>query len=157
MFYIVRLFIYNREAQDKTEVERTILTSQFQVMIRRLWFGITWPSAILTLIFGLWSMYAFGYFNHVPSWLWIKLAFVVALYIYHFTLHGIYKQQMKGRFGYTSTQLRIWNEIATVFLLCIVMLVVVRQNMSFMWGLAGLIVFIAALMTAIKIYKIVRK
>ena len=52
MFYIVRLFIYNTEAAGKAEPERGILQGQFSVMIRRLWFGITWPSAILTLILG---------------------------------------------------------------------------------------------------------
>ena len=54
MFYIVRLFIYNTEANGKTEPERTILQKQFGIMIKRLWLGITWPSAILTLIFGPW-------------------------------------------------------------------------------------------------------
>ncbi|MEI2749636.1 MAG: CopD family protein [Ferruginibacter sp.] len=54
MFYLPRLFIYNREAFDKTEPEKSILQKQFSTMIRRLWLGITWPSAILTLIFGTW-------------------------------------------------------------------------------------------------------
>ena len=52
LFYIVRLFVYHTEAAEKSEPERTILMQQFRVMIRRLWLGITWPSAILTLIFG---------------------------------------------------------------------------------------------------------
>ena len=157
MFYIVRLFIYNREAQDKPEVEKTILTTQYQIMIKRLWFGITWPSAMLTIIFGPWVMYELGYFNYVPGWLWIKLAFVVGLYLYHFSLHSIYKQQMKNVFKHSSQQLRVWNEVATIFLLSIVMLVVVKQNMSFVWALIGLIVFIILLMSAIRIYKMVRK
>src|SRR5687768_10782011 len=142
MFYIVRLFIYNTEAGEKSDVEKDILRSQFTIMIKRLWFGITWPSAILTLIFGPWVMYAFGYFNYVPDWLWIEIAFVAGLYVYHFSLHSIYKQQMKGVFKYSSQRLRIWNEIATIFLVAIVMLVVVKQNMSWVWGLLGLILFI---------------
>lgn len=156
MFYIVRLFIYNTEAGDKNDVEKNILRNQFTIMIKRLWFGITWPSAILTLIFGPWVMYQFGYFSNVPSWLWIKIAFVVGLYVYHFSLHAIYKQQVQGVFKYSSLQLRVWNEIATIFLLAIVMLVVVRQNMSWAWALLGLVVFIIVLMSAIKIYKIIR-
>ncbi len=156
MFYIVRLFIYNAEAGEKTDVEKDILRRQFTIMIKRLWFGITWPSAILTLIFGTWVMYAFGYFNSVPNWLWVKLAFVVGLYIYHFTLHAIYNQQMKGVFKYTPQQLRVWNEVATIFLIAIVMLVVVKQEMSWAWGLAGLVLFIMLLMSAISIYKMIR-
>jgi len=156
MFYIVRLFIYNAEAEERPEVEKNILRQQFSVMIKRLWFGITWPSAILTLIFGPLVMYTFGYFNAVPSWLWIKIAFVIGLYAYHFSLHSIYKQQMKGVFKYSSQRLRVWNEVATIFLIAIVMLVVVKQNMSWVWGLLGLVLFVIVLMCAIRIYKLVR-
>jgi protoporphyrinogen IX oxidase len=156
MFYIVRLFIYNAEAGDRPEVERNILRQQFALMIKRLWFGITWPSAILTLIFGPWVMYTFGYFNAIPNWLWIKILFVVGLYAYHFSLHHIYRQQMNGVFKYSSQKLRMWNEVATIFLIAIVMLVVVKQNMSWVWGLLGLVLFVVILMSAIRIYKLVR-
>jgi protoporphyrinogen IX oxidase len=154
MFYIVRLFIYNTEAGDKPEMERDILRRQFAIMIRRLWFGITWPSAVLTLIFGisLWSL-----LGVTPGWLMIKLCFVAGLYLYHFSLHAIFKQQSKGIFKYSSQQLRIWNEVATIFLLAIVMLVVVKQNMSVVWGLLGLVIFVVILMSAVKIYKNVRQ
>lgn len=157
MFYIVRLFIYNAEAEARPELEKNILHSQYNLMIKRLWLGITMPSAILTLIFGTWTMYAFGYFNYVPDWLWIKLAFVLGLYAYHFSLHVIYTQQLKGIFKYTSQQLRLWNEVATIFLVSIIMLVVVRQNLSWVWGLAGLVLFILLLMSAIRVYKMMRK
>ncbi len=153
MFYIPRLFIYNTEAQEKPEPDRSILQKQFGIMIKRLWLGITWPSAILTLIFGTWMGYLYG---SIPTWLWMKLGFVAALYLYHFSLQKIYSQQAKGIFRYTSQQLRIWNEIATVFLIAIVMLVSVKQEISIVWGIAGLIVFIVILMAAIRIYKIIR-
>lgn len=153
MFYIVRLFIYNTEAGEKQEPEKTILKKQFSIMIRRLWLGITWPSAILTLIFGGWTWYLY---NSLPQWLIIKLCFVAGLYLYHFSLHAIYKQQVKDVFRYTSQQLRIWNEIATIFLVAIVMLVVVKQNLSFVWGIIGLFLFVVLLMSVIKIYKQLR-
>lgn len=156
LFYIVRLFIYNTEAEEKPEPEKTILRSQFSIMIKRLWFGITWPSAILTAIFGTLVLYYF-YDFFIFDWMWIKLAFVVGLYAYHFTLHKIYKEQMKGIFRYTSNQLRIWNEVATVLLIAIVMLVVVKNSMSFVWGLIGLALFVLLLMSAIKIYKYFRE
>ena len=135
-------------------MEKNILRTQFGTMMRRLWLGITWPSAILTLIFGPWMWYLLGSF---PQWLMIKLVFVIGLYAYHFSLHVIYKQQMKGIFKYSSQHLRIWNEVATIFLVAIVMLAVVKQNVSVVWGLIGLIVFVILLMSAIKIYKIVRQ
>lgn len=154
MFYIVRLFIYNTEANEKPDPEKTILTKQFSVMIKRLWLGITWPSAILTLIFGTWMAILFG---SIPSWLWVKLGFVAGLYAYHFTLQKIYSDEMKGIFKYTSNQLRIWNEVATIFLIAIIMIVSVKSAMSWVYGLAGLILFAVLLMSAIKIYKAVRE
>ncbi len=156
LFYIVRLFIYNTEAGEKTETEKNILRAQFNIMIKRLWLGITWPSAILTLIFGPLVLYIFYNF-YIDTWMWLKLAFVLGLYFYHFSLHKIYKQQMQGIFRYTSSQLRIWNEVATIFLIAIVMLVVVKNSLSFVWGLVGLALFVVFLMSAIKVYKLIRE
>jgi putative membrane protein len=153
LFYMVRLFVYHTEASQRPEPERTILLQQFKLMLRRLWMGITWPSAILTLIFGPWMMILLG---SVPTWLAIKLAFVLGLYGYHISLQLIYRQQMRGIFRFSSQQLRIWNEVATIFLVAIVMLVVVKQNMSWAWGLLGLLLFVVLLMSAIKIYKTIR-
>ncbi|MES2850463.1 MAG: CopD family protein [Bacteroidota bacterium] len=153
MFYIVRLFIYNTEANEKSESERSILTKQFSIMIKRLWLGITWPSAILTLIFGTWMGILYG---SIPTWLWVKLGFVAGLYAYHFTLQKIYSDEMKGIFKYTSNQLRIWNEVATIFLIAIVMIVSVKTSMSWIWGVVGLVLFTIILMSAVKIYKIIR-
>jgi putative membrane protein len=154
LFYIVRLYIYNTEAGDREEPERHILRRQFTIMIKRLWLGITWPSAILTLVFGAWMFFLYGAF---PEWLQIKLAFVLLLYLYHFSLHYIYRQQAKGLFKYSSQGLRLWNEIATVFLIAIVMLVVVKQRMSVVWGIAGLALLVILLISAIRIYKLVRE
>ena len=153
MFYIVRLFIYNTEAGQKNEIEKEILRRQFSIMIKRLWLGITWPSAILTLIFGVWMAFLY---RSIPTWLWVKLGFVVLLYAYHFTLQKIYSGQMKDIFRYTSQQLRVWNEVATILLVAIVMLAVVKQSMSAVWGLTGLILLVILLMSAIKIYKLMR-
>jgi len=155
LFYIVRLFIYNTEANEKPEPEKTILQKQFNIMIKRLWMGITWPSAVLTLILGP-SMWYITFRFHMVDWLSIKLCFVIALYSYHFTLQSIYKEQSKGIFRYTSTQLRIWNEVATIFLIAIVMLAVVKQGISLVYGLLGLVLLMVLLMSAIKIYKLIR-
>lgn len=160
LFYIPRLFIYNTEANEKPEAVRIALHEQFNIMMRRLWYGITWPSAVLTLIFGLSVMLHGNWEKSLtePSgrWLLVKLFFVFGLYLYHFTLHKIFKQQLNGTFKYSSQQLRLWNEAATVFLIAIVMLATVKQSISFVWGLAGLTLFIVALMSAIKIYKLAR-
>ena len=160
LFYMPRLLVYNTEANEKPEAARKILQEQFTIMMKRLWFGITWPSAILTLTLGLTVMVSGKWhlvlFEKTGSWLLIKLIFVLLLYIYFFLEHKIFQQQVKGIFRYSSQQLRIWNEIATIFLVAIAMLAVVKENMSAVWGLAGLILFIIILMSAIRIYKMLR-
>ena len=154
LFYIVRLFIYNAEADEKQEPEKSILKNQFSIMIKRLWLGITWPSAIITLILGPLLIYINP--TILDTWLWIKIGFVIGLYLYHFTLHILYRQQKNNTFKYDSQKLRIWNELATIFLISIVMLVVVKQSLSVIWGLLGLFLFVLILMSGIKIYKLIR-
>ena len=162
MFYIVRLFIYNCEAEDAKEPEKRILHDQFNIMIKRLWFGITWPSAILSMLFGSWMLFLTPFIPDIynlgsyPTWLIVKLGFVLGLYAYHFSLHHIYKQQIKGVFNYSSQQLRIWNEVSTVFLIAIVFLIVVKQGISMVYGLSGLLLFTIIIMSSITIYKNIR-
>lgn len=157
MFYIVRLFIYNREALDMDEPQRSVLQKQYNVMIKRLWFGITWPSAILTLIFGPWMFILYVHGGPVPGWLWTKIAFVAGLYLYHLSLHKIFRQQSKGIFKYSSYQLRMWNELATLFLFIIVFLVVLKNSLDMVKGMIALIVLAIILMMAIRIYKKIRE
>jgi putative membrane protein len=156
IFYMPRLFIYNTEANEKDEAAQNILHAQFTIMMKRLWYGITWPSAIITLILGplVWyTKYRFA----LPDWLLIKLIFVVLLYVYFYSLHRIFGQQVKGVFKYSSQQLRVWNEVATILLIAIVMLAVVKNSMSFVWGVVAIIGLMIVLMAAIKIYKIIRQ
>lgn len=161
MFYMPRLFIYNTESNEKIQPEKDILQKQFSVMMKRLWFGITWPSAILTLILGLIVMFKGDWnkvlFDEAGRWLLIKLCFVLLLYVYHFSLHRIYKQEIKGVFKYSSQELRVWNEVATIFLVAIVILATVKQSLSFVWAIVGLTCFVILLMSAIKIYKLIRQ
>ena len=154
MFYIVRLFIYHTEAAEKTSPEREILSGQFRIMSRRLWLGITWPSALLTLILGPWMWILLG---GTPRWLMAKLVFVALLYAYHFSLHIIYREQQKGVFRFSSQKLRIWNEMATLLLFAIVFLASVKQAMSWVFAIAGILSLALILMLAIRIYKKVRK
>jgi len=153
LFYIVRLFVYSAEANEKSEPERSILLKQFGVMQKRLWYGITWPSAVLTLLFGVWIGILYG---SLPTWLLIKLFFVVGLFIYHITLHFIFRQQQMEIFKWSSQQLRMWNELATIFLISIVMLVVVKQLLSIVWAIGALVAFAVVLFAAIRVYKYYR-
>jgi putative membrane protein len=153
LFYIVRLFIYHTEAEVKPEPERTILQSQYKIMEKRLWYGITWPSMILTCIFGPWVMsYNFTYYISSAYFI-LKLCFVGGLIAYHFQCHVMFKQLQQDVIKFTSMKLRLWNEVATVFLIAIVFLIVTKSNTGLVWGMLGLIVFSATLVLAIRLYK----
>lgn len=154
LFYIVRLFIYHREAQDKEETEKNILQQQFKVMEKRLWYGIAWPSMILTLLFGGWLI-SFNVSGYLSSpWFTLKLLFVAGLILYHVRCHVMYKHmQQDDVMRYSSFKLRIWNEVATLFLVSIVFIVVLKDTLSFVWGLIGIAILTATLYLAIRIYR----
>lgn len=150
LFYMVRLFVYTAEANEKPEPGRAILLKQFRIMQKRLWYGITWPSAILTLIFGTWMGFLYG---SLPAWLLVKLLLVAGLFIYHLSLHIIFLQQQKVIFKWSSQKLRLWNEMATIFLISIVMLAVVKQLLSIVWATVVLVLIIFILFLSVRIYK----
>lgn len=156
LFYMPRLFVYFAEAEAKPENEKKILQDQFKIMQRRLWYGITWPSAIMVFLFGVFLAASFWPLSDHP-WLIIKLIFVVGLYVYHFFLQKIFKQQQKNVIAYSPMKLRVINEISTLFLVSIVFLVVMKNVISMVYGLVGLLFFIAILIVAIKQYKKIRE
>jgi protoporphyrinogen IX oxidase len=156
LFYMPRLFVYISEANAKPEPERSILVKQLNMMASRLWFGITWPSAIITLGLGVALLTSRPQFLEF-GFMHIKLAFVLLLYLYHFSLHAIYKQCQKGIIKYTSQQLRIWNEVATIFLIAIVFIIELRNALSVAWGIAGLIAITGLILFGIRTYKKIRK
>jgi putative membrane protein len=156
LFYIVRLFIYHTEAQEKPEPDKTILSQQFEIMEKRLWNVIAKPSMLLTIAAGTTMVCLnFTYLIHQP-WLQIKLCFVLGLVAYHHICESKIKQMRNGVFKWTSTQLRIWNEVATIFLFAIVFLAVLKNGISWIYGVVGLVVFAVIIMSAVKIYKYYR-
>ncbi|MDP1842718.1 MAG: CopD family protein [Sediminibacterium sp.] len=157
LFYMPRLVIYIIEANEKATAEKKVLQDQLKIMLKRLWLGITWPSAIITLIFGIVVTIIGGWhkiiFEKEGLWFLLKLILVVLLYGYHFSLQFLYKKSMKGLYPYTAQQVRYWNEVPTVLLIAIVLLVVVKQLISFFWALIGIFVLLLVLFTAVGIYK----
>jgi putative membrane protein len=152
LFYMPRLLIYITEAYLKQEPEKSILVKELSQMASRLLYGITWPSAIVTFILGT------AMLIHQPEWLsypfmHIKLTFVFFLYLYHFSLQYIFNLLKHGVIKYSSQQLRFWNEVATIFLIAIVFLIVLKKALSMMWGIAGLLVVTLLIVAGIKIYK----
>ena len=155
LFYIVRLFIYHVEAEKKEEPAKEILQTQYKLMSKRLWYIITWPSAILASVFAFWMLYKNPYYLQM-SWMHIKLTFVFALYFYHFSCQKIFNQLQKNIIKYSALQLRIWNEVATIFLFAIIFLVTLQNAINWVWGVVGIILFGVLIMIGIKLYKKIR-
>lgn len=120
LFYLPRLFVYHAEAADKLSIER------FKVMERRLYFGITWPSALLTSLLGiLLFSYNLPYYLKTP-WMHAKLGLVILLWIYHLTCGHFRKAFAQDKNSRTPRFYRIFNELPTLLLIGIVLLVVVK-------------------------------
>ncbi|MGC6479176.1 MAG: CopD family protein [Flavobacteriaceae bacterium] len=152
LFYMPRLLIYYLEAAEKPKEVKEILQAQFTLMAKRLWFIITWPSAILAIFFALWLLFL------MPSWLtqhWmlIKLGFVVLLVLYHFKTHQMFRQMQQGILPYSAYYMRIWNEGATLILFAIVFLVILKTTIHWVFGLVGLVGLSILLMLGIRLYK----
>lgn len=150
LFYIVRLFIYSAEANElKDQYKKEILQEQYAIMKRRLWYGIAWPSALITFCFGTTLLYLLG---GLPAWLILKLLLLVFLYLYHFSCHYIYRQQLAGYYKYSAFQLRLWNEVATLFLFGIIFVVTLKGQLSIYSVIFGLVFLALLLLISIKIY-----
>jgi len=155
LFYIVRLFIYHTEAEEKPKIERDILQKQFILMEKKLWYIITTPAMVLTTITGFLMIYVIPNFMYQP-WMWAKLGFIVGLLIYHFYCQKLMKELENKKFRFNSTHLRLWNEGATVFLVAIVFIIELKSAVDWIWGFLGLSFFVIVLMIAVKIYKYYR-
>jgi putative membrane protein len=152
LFYIPRIFIYHIEASQKASPDKEILGTQLKLMAKRLWYIITWPSAILAILFGSWLLVLEPYWFE-QSWMHAKLGFVVLLIMYHIKTHLIFKQLQKDQINYTSNFMRIWNEGATLILFAVVFLVLLKSTLNMAYGMLGLVGLAILLMLGIKLYK----
>ena len=120
IFYLPRLFVYFAENEDPN------LRKVFNVMQRRLWFFVA-PFALLTLIFGVWliGIYGMDWFR-ASTWLHVKLALLVGLYVYYGYLYKIMRDLATGRNIRSSKFYRILNEAPVLVLLAIVILAIVK-------------------------------
>ncbi len=155
LFYIPRLFIYHIEAAQKPSPEKEILTQQLKLMTKRLWYIITWPSAVLAVLFAIWLLILMPSWLSQP-WMHVKLAFVLLLIIYHLKTHQIFRQLQRDEVNYTSRFMRIWNEGATLILFAIVFLAILKNTINWIFGVVGIMGMGILLMLGIKLYKRIR-
>jgi len=145
LFYLVRLFIYHVEAKDLSSELQKPFFDQYSLMEKRLANIITTPGMILTV-----SM-AIGLLSMQPSWLqerWMqaKLVFVLLLLTYHFYCYRLMRLLQNNNCMWSGKQLRILNELPTLLLVIVVMLVVFKNSFptsSASWLIIGLVIFMA--------------
>lgn len=120
LFYLPRLFVYHADAQDKISIER------FKIMERRLYYGITWPAAILTTILGLLLITYNPDYYLKTAWMHAKLMLVVLVWGYHLGCGHFLRQFAMDKNKRRARFYRVYNEVPTVLLIVIVLLVVVK-------------------------------
>lgn len=120
LFYLPRLFVYHAMSEDQISQDR------FVIMERKLFWGITTPSAIATILLGAWLLY--GNWSYFMAWWWmhVKLAMVLLLVIYHGYCWWYMKQLREGTNPHTHVFFRIFNELPVFLLIGIVVLIVVK-------------------------------
>jgi len=155
LFYVPRLFIYQIEANNKPSPQKEILEKQLKLMTKRLWFIITWPSAILATFFAILLLFLNPVLLSL-SWMQIKLGFVVLLILYHLKTHQIFRQLQNDDLKYTSKFMRIWNEGSTIILFSVVFLAILKNSINWIFGVVGIIALAISLMLGIKLYKRIR-
>ena len=146
LFYLVRLFIYHREAEELEPALRTAFQQQYGLMERRLANIITTPGMVVAVTM------AVGLLSVQPAWLhqgWMhaKLAFVAALLAYHFFCYRLMGQLQAGNCQWSPKQLRALNELPTLLLVIVVRLVVFKNQFptgAATWFMVALVVFMAA-------------
>ncbi|MBS1533479.1 MAG: CopD family protein [Bacteroidetes bacterium] len=156
LFYIVRLFVYQIEAKDKPSPEREILRAQYKIMTYRLWYIITWPSAVLATLFALLLLHLNPGWIAMP-WMQVKLVFVVLLFAYHFKCHQIYRELQSDVVKYSSNFMRLWNEGATIILFAVVFLVILKNAIDWVYGVLGIVAFSVLIMLGFRFYKRIRE
>jgi len=146
LFYLVRLFTYHREADGLDATLQSAFQAQYTLMERRLANIITTPGMVVAVVC------AVGLLSVNPTWLkqgWLhaKLAVVAVLLAYHWFCYRLMGQLQAGSCGWSPKQLRALNELPTLLLVIVVMLVVFKSQFptgAATWLIVALVVFMAA-------------
>ncbi|MGB3503155.1 MAG: protoporphyrinogen oxidase HemJ [Mesorhizobium sp.] len=119
MLYLPRLFVYHCDAEPGSKQSET-----FKIMERRLLRGITNPAMIASWAFGLWL--AWHGFAFQGGWLHAKLLLVLAMSAMHGYLSAAVRKFAEDRNEKPARHWRIVNEVPTLLMIGIVVLVIVK-------------------------------
>lgn len=157
LFYLVRLFVYHVEAEEREAAAKVVLQDQLGIMEERLFRIILRPAMLFTWIFGLALIYERGMdWFKVSQWLHLKLLLVFLLSGYSDYLGRIIKRLKKGEKVMTAYQFRLFNEVPTLFLLAVILLAVFKNLVNFGYTFAAIMVLGIALFLFTKLYRRLR-
>lgn len=120
LFYIFRLFVYHVENSGNAQVTQVLAT-----MERRLYYAITWPAMVFTVVMG-YTLVGLNPDLLQAHWFHAKLTALLFLFAYHFYSGHILKEFAKKNFKLTSRQCRLINEVPTIILLIVVPLAIIK-------------------------------
>ena len=154
LFYLVRLFVYHREAweQGAEDPEAQVLRKQYQLMETRLYSIIQNPAMYITLTGGI-GMLSINPAVLQSPWMHIKLSLILALMFYHWSCKRNIKGLAKSPTGINSFGYRLYNEVPTLILIAVVMLAVWKSLDGLWVGLATLLALGVLFFLAAKLYK----
>ncbi|HRH71129.1 MAG: CopD family protein [Flavobacteriales bacterium] len=144
-FHIVRLFVAHRDAMATWEPDRTILTNKFSVMEHGALFLVIWPAMLLMILLGGWMLYLRPDLLKWP-FMHVFLGYMALLLVYHGSVHRLHRRMKRGEVKWSVLQLRAWAQGATLLLFFLILLVVLRARMTWVWGAFGLLVLGAVVM-----------
>ena len=153
LFYVGRLFIYFKEASIYESKKKEILQEQFLLMTKRCMYIITWPSLIISTFFGLYMLHKNPGLIYL-NWMIVKLVFVIILIFYTAYCQKILFQMKKGSIKFSDFKLRLWNEFATLLLISIISLAILKTALSWFKAVTAFIIIGILLFLLIKIYRI---
>jgi len=122
LFYLPRLYVYHTQATDE------ISNARFKIMERKLYYGITTPGGVLTLIFGFWLLSLDWTAYMQMPWFHIKMIFVFLLVIYHVYLGKLLYDFKWNHNKHGHVFYRWLNEAPVVFLFGIILLAIIQPK-----------------------------
>ncbi|MEN0003640.1 MAG: CopD family protein [Bacteroidota bacterium] len=154
LFYLVRIFVYDAEANDRPQPERDILRKQYHIMEWRVYKIIINPAMMITWTFGLLMIFNNGWeWFRLNYWLHLKLLLLILMVVYQLWCKGMISKLEQNKNTLSSFQFRLANELPTIFLLSIVLLAVYRNTLNFLLAFGGILIFGVLLYLGAKWYK----
>ena len=154
LFYLVRMFVYHSEAFDMEDPKRSILIQQYNLMEWRVYKIILNPAMMITWTFGLAMIFLYGMdWFKVNYWLHLKLLLLLFLLAYHIYCKGLIKKLESGSSPLSPFQLRLFNEIPTLFLVAISFIAIYKNATNYIYLIIGLAIFSVLLVMGAKAYQ----